>query len=434
MAQQQQQHNAGGMPSPEELMEVMRLYKQSGGEMDPSKVPPDVRPFVEMFQAMEGSEGATPHSEGGVKESLFNVMGNGSGADGLGLGTGQQGQQKGVREIKPEPGFVVKCRDDNNRKIFINMCGSPNVPAPGNWDKGKIPEDVKKKLEQAQTTPDESLRFPLSLSDASYDLDKQGKPCTTFDCIFNSDVLKQAMATKSLKVFLIELALGWIQEKHHLILDEKYKLPRMKYKGQDVQTQNIRDDDCNSGKPIIEEIGDDESVKEEDKTASFPLMTTKRKPTVNTQAKTMQQRKMTTSPSSMQAASQESSQSIELEKLVHTMDFEGKPCEWVVVKIPTRGAVSKQFDLSMCSVDLVDGDVLEVSFDCGTSAQKLATSVQLPFSVDASRATAGVEKDGSVVVRLPYKPFTEVVEVMKADAPHKFGTLNLSDSSFLDLE
>ena len=76
-----------------------------------------------------------------------------------------------------------------------------------------------------------SFRFPLSLSDAVYDLDKAGQPCTTFDCIFNLDVLKQAMANKRLKVFLIELALGWVQEKHHLILDSKYKLPRMKYKG-----------------------------------------------------------------------------------------------------------------------------------------------------------------------------------------------------------
>ena len=42
-------------------------------------------------------------------------------------------------------------------------------------------------------------------------MDKAGKPCTTFDCIFNLEVLKQAMADKRLKVFLIELALGWVQ-------------------------------------------------------------------------------------------------------------------------------------------------------------------------------------------------------------------------------
>lgn len=38
---------------------------------------------------------------------------------------------------------------------------------------------------------EETLRFPLSMSQASRDLDKKGMPCTTFDCIFNIDVVKQ---------------------------------------------------------------------------------------------------------------------------------------------------------------------------------------------------------------------------------------------------
>ena len=221
MAQADDHAGAPG-PSPEELMEVMRLYKQSGGEMDPSKVPEDVRPFVEMFEQIE-LEQQKLRPEPGTKESLFDVMGQ-QHMKQRGHSGGIHGAGGTTQEIKPEPGFVVKCRDDNDRKIFVNMCGSSSVPAPGNWDKNKIPEEVAKKLEKAETTPDESLRFPLSLSDAAYDLDKQGKPCTTFDCIFNLDVLKQAMETKALKVFLIELALGWVQEKHHLILDPKYKV------------------------------------------------------------------------------------------------------------------------------------------------------------------------------------------------------------------
>ena len=53
-------------------------------------------------------------------------------------------------------------------------------------------------------------------------MDKAGKPCTTFDCIFNLEVLKQAMAEKRLKVFLIELALGWVQVRFLLSSSSKY--------------------------------------------------------------------------------------------------------------------------------------------------------------------------------------------------------------------
>ena len=42
--------------------------------------------------------------------------------------------------------FVVKTHDDTGRKMFINICGNPKIPAPGNWDNGKVPEKVQKAL------------------------------------------------------------------------------------------------------------------------------------------------------------------------------------------------------------------------------------------------------------------------------------------------
>ncbi len=43
-------------------------------------------------------------------------------------------------------------------KIFINMCGSDKVAAPGSWEEGKIPDNIAEKLDKAHIAPDESLR------------------------------------------------------------------------------------------------------------------------------------------------------------------------------------------------------------------------------------------------------------------------------------
>ena len=189
---------APGLNGPEDLLEIMNLYKASGGEMDPEKVPEDVRPFVEMFQqltALGEQEGQGQGAAGQGRSQMddpFNVMGGGLGGGGGGGGGGASkggsakqaaaaarifeemkgagdpaggvgsagggGARKATQEIVPEAGFVVKCLDDNGRKIFINMCGSDKVAAPGSWEEGKIPDNIAEKLDKAHIAPDESLR------------------------------------------------------------------------------------------------------------------------------------------------------------------------------------------------------------------------------------------------------------------------------------
>ena len=34
--------------------------------------------------------------------------------------------------------FVVKTVDSEGRKVFINMCGSPQVAPPGDWQQGQV--------------------------------------------------------------------------------------------------------------------------------------------------------------------------------------------------------------------------------------------------------------------------------------------------------
>ena len=58
------------------------------------------------------------------------------------------------------------------------------------------------------------------------------------DCLFFLTLPPppQAGMFRPLKAFLIELALGWVGHKTSMALDPKFKLPKMKYKGEEVRS------------------------------------------------------------------------------------------------------------------------------------------------------------------------------------------------------
>ena len=79
------------------------------------------------------------------------------------------------------------------------------------------------------------------------------------------------MPYRPLKVYLINMAMGWVQQKKELELDPKYKLPKMRYKGDSgVTPQTMRMD----AKPLVTEMRD---VPED---PEFPLLTKRRPITV----------------------------------------------------------------------------------------------------------------------------------------------------------
>lgn len=65
--------------------------------------------------------------------------------------------------------------------------------------------------------------------------DKQGQPCVAVDCIINSDVMKAVQQNRPLKAFVNELCVDYVGQKHKMQLDQKYKLPKMSYKGTEVR-------------------------------------------------------------------------------------------------------------------------------------------------------------------------------------------------------
>eukprot|EP00884_Botryococcus_braunii_P008127 jgi/Botrbrau1/17315/Bobra.0015s0064.2 len=158
-------------------------------------------------------------------------------------------------DIVPTPGFVIKTADANGSKFFINVCMSTKIAAPGTWTQGQVPEHVKEALEKLGNEEEgdaESLRFPLSLGEARPDQDHKGDLCTSVDCIFNEDVVKQAQSYRPLKRFLIEMTLRWVEEKLGVKLDPHFKLPKMRYKGLMVQSQTVKID----RKPLVQEVRD----------------------------------------------------------------------------------------------------------------------------------------------------------------------------------
>ena len=58
------------------------------------------------------------------------------------------------------------------------------------------------------------------------------------------DVLMSVCAAhaiiRKLKIFLVELAMGWASQKHSVALDPNWKLPKTRYKGDKVLPQCLR--------------------------------------------------------------------------------------------------------------------------------------------------------------------------------------------------
>ena len=72
------------------------------------------------------------------------------------------------------------------------------------------------------------------------DKDAAGKSCVVFDMIVNPDVIADPKEDKSgsFRHFLCQIAIQRIEGKYNTTLDQRYKLPKLKYLiGADVASQ-----------------------------------------------------------------------------------------------------------------------------------------------------------------------------------------------------
>ena len=372
--------------------------------MDPAKAPPEMA-------ALLGALGGADLGGGGL---------GGLGGDAPFAGGTVSRPDGDSEEIRPEPAFVFKTHDDTGRKVFINVLGSESIGAPGGWERGRVPEHVEEALARQDAEPSESLRFPLSLSDPVNDLDKKGEPCTVFDCALNGDVVKQAMAPQNnrLKVFLVELAMGWVASKHDLMLNPKFKLPRMKYKGANVQSHRIRVDP----KSVVQEIKDVEDVE----AIEFPLVTKPRPATVKNAPKAARGKGPGAAAAAAGGPGAAPSPFRFAGKLEPAVEYVGRPV--TAARVTVRGLPEGAGAGAVAVEALVDRVRVAVE------GVPEALEVPLPFAVTGEGAAARLAGAGTLVVEVPLWPLEDVVREMRKAAPHRFGALDFANSSFLELE
>ncbi|GMH36547.1 hypothetical protein BSKO_04415 [Bryopsis sp. KO-2023] len=342
--------------------------------------------------SMLGSEaGQKDWSGNNVPQNLEGLMGavnNPAGAQ----------HQENAEEIIPVPSFVVKTVDERKRKVFLNFCGSEKVAGWGLDDKevkATLKDYAKDALDDEQL---EALRIPISVGDLLNDVDKKGEVCTVIDCVFNLDIAKQAKVTRNLKVFLIDIVMEFVEQKHKIELDRKYKLPRLKYKGQEVRQQRIRV----AKNPIVQDI------KEVPEDPCFPLVAKKPKRPLQ-------------SPTKEVGAVQKE----ELKPLQHHLSFEGNPATMVVANV-LLPVVDDPAELDV-KVDVSGFEVFVSVLGCAP------LTINLPFAVTENGGKGSIE-DNLLVLRLPHRPISNLLEEMRCAAPHSFGSLDLNSDLYMELE
>lgn len=333
--------------------------------------------------------------------------------------------------------------------------------------------DLDKKLCEWLHLPMCISEAPVILSDPAIpavcfymqmDLDKKSEPCTTYDVIVNHDIVKQSAICRPLKTFLITTTLQWVSHKTKSELSEKYKLPKMRYKGDVIQSQRIRVDK----KALVTEIC---TVEEIDEEPSFPLLT-KRLPAPATPP-------VASLPSPSAASEDDESQRrgrgaafgvggaspsgpAVQHVLTPVVQYVGRPVTRVDITIPlppsattdgsgagtcngsssgnsgssssTQAAagISKQAPGTRAPSCTVSVSARSVHVSIAGCAELL---IPLPVAVTHRSALAVLDANcGSVVLQLPYLPLAVLVEELRKEQPHGKGELKLADTSYMELE
>jgi hypothetical protein len=288
------------------------------------------------------------------------------------------------------------------------------------------------------------------------DVDKGSEPCTTYDCVLNADVLAQSAAYRPLKVFLIELALGWVGQKYGSPLDPRFRLPKMRYKGGAVEAQRIRLE----RRALVTELRD---VPEE---PSVPLLAAKRPGGAAAAAaagaaaaakpapqRGQEQGRQQQGQRQQQQGAGAAAPAGAAAELRASVAYEGCPVTHVVVsaQLPPQAAAAaaeaaaeqqqrqqqqqqqqhqqqQQQAAAPPQLSVAGRELLLEAPGCRP------LRLDLGFFVDARAAQAELAPGGALRVRLPQRPVAAVLEELRRAAPHALGSLQLASRSYLELE
>lgn len=131
--------------------------------------------ITQMAQALAKGE-MTPELE-----KLYERVAKGLGPDGK-----PQMDEEGGVTIQPEPGFVVKSKNQHGGKVFVNMTKHEIVDP---FENKPIPQQDQEKF----NTGEQGLRIPLSMGEMREEFDKKGEPAQVFDVIWAPATVEQCM-------------------------------------------------------------------------------------------------------------------------------------------------------------------------------------------------------------------------------------------------
>ncbi|KAG4094815.1 PIH1-domain-containing protein [Neocallimastix lanati (nom. inval.)] len=237
------------------------LRNENKNDFDINDLPPGFLEDPEVQKLLGQFSGNNPDSISSLLGALSTLKSESEGKTDIKLPTSTNTNLNGSlgMEIEPEPGFVVKTHNKKaiegfteGLKVFINICHNGKVPPPPI----ATDEEIRKAVEAEDNTV---YKVPLSLSTPRTDLDKSGKTCIVFDACVNTNPIIKATKDYDFKLFLIELALEWVEEKYKLELSREFTLPKMRAKGKLVKHFIRRPE-----RPSISEI--DSSLPETSKT------------------------------------------------------------------------------------------------------------------------------------------------------------------------
>jgi hypothetical protein len=330
--------------------------------------------------------------------------------------------------------------------FLLRMLLLLQVPAPSGWQNGIMPDSCLQALENlARDAPGavvdaEALRFPLSCSELLDDTDKSGQPCSTVDCIINSDIFKGAQQHRPLKALIVELALQQVSDKYQLQLDPKFKLPKMAYKGTSVRQQRVRVDK----RQLVTDV-----TPQRDEAPSFALPPSQKDAAVaaaaGSKAKAASSgrgaaisKQLPAGDGSKQNSSSKAAVAGALANgsggsgWQYSVKCEGKPATHMVVTLqPPQTTDSSSLSYSSIQVE-VCGRQLRVTAGAAAGGPCI---VQLPFAASSAGAQAQLQPGSrELQVQLPYLSVQQWVQQLVDQAPHAFSKLPVAHSAYTELD
>ncbi|KAF9128896.1 hypothetical protein BGX30_014153 [Mortierella sp. GBA39] len=180
--------------------------------------------------------------------------------------TAAQGPRQAMTEITPIPGFVVQTRTTKQSNqvplgnktvvypaetaVFINVCSSDLMPQPSKATEAEIRRAIQ--AEEGVT-----YQVPFQVSSPREHRDSVAKAYLVVDACIHSEPYKRAEKDFDYKLYIMELAMEWVEEKCRVELSRNFELPDMKSKDELKKRSIIL-----PKPPAIQEMGDISGTKQ----------------------------------------------------------------------------------------------------------------------------------------------------------------------------